>query len=377
VILELGANDGLRGLPPERTRENLAQIIERLQAAGATVVLAGMRVPPNYGDDYAAAFATIFPDLARRYGLALIPFFLEGVATNPALNQGDGIHQRRRISGDRGSHLADHPPGPRPPLTPEPSVLALTDLRPLTTHLIEIAHLHSAAALLSWDQETYMPRGGAATRAETLAALQGTAHDRFISSTTEDLLARWIDLETGAMFDPEPQPAARALLREVFRDYRRAKRLPTAFVSLLEKTCALAQEAWLEARDARQFSRFLPFLEQVVTLKREEAALLGYSDTPYDALLDVFEPGMTTARVATLFPTSGAARRCSAALRRLGQIERCRRAVRSRRQIRFGRLVLDAMVRLYRGRLDQSATASPPAFIPPTSASRPASRPTT
>jgi acyl-CoA thioesterase-1 len=92
VILELGANDGLRGLPLERTRENLAQIIERLQAAGATVVLAGMRVPPNYGDDYAAAFATIFPDLARRYGLALIPFFLEGVATNPALNQGDGIH---------------------------------------------------------------------------------------------------------------------------------------------------------------------------------------------------------------------------------------------------------------------------------------------
>lgn len=92
VILELGANDGLRGLPPERTRDNLAQIIERLQAAGATVILAGMRVPPNYGDDYATAFAAIFPGLARRYGLTLIPFFLDGVATDPALNQGDGIH---------------------------------------------------------------------------------------------------------------------------------------------------------------------------------------------------------------------------------------------------------------------------------------------
>ena len=92
VILALGANDGLRGLPPERTRDNLAQIIERLQAAGTTVVLAGMRVPPNYGDDYAAAFGTIYPDLARRYGLALIPFLLEGVAANPALNQSDGIH---------------------------------------------------------------------------------------------------------------------------------------------------------------------------------------------------------------------------------------------------------------------------------------------
>jgi acyl-CoA thioesterase-1 len=92
VILELGANDGLRGLPPERTRDNLAQIIERLQAAGATVILAGMRVPPNYGDDYATAFAAIFPDLAHRYGLTLIPFFLDGVATDPTLNQGDGIH---------------------------------------------------------------------------------------------------------------------------------------------------------------------------------------------------------------------------------------------------------------------------------------------
>ncbi len=92
VILELGANDGLRGLPPERTRDNLAQIIERLQAGGATVVLAGMRVPPNYGDRYATAFAAIFPDLARRYGLPLIPFFLDGVATDPALTQDDGIH---------------------------------------------------------------------------------------------------------------------------------------------------------------------------------------------------------------------------------------------------------------------------------------------
>lgn len=92
VILALGANDGLRGLPPERTRDNLAQIIERLQAAGATVVLAGMRVPPNYGDRYANAFAALYPDLALRYDLVLIPFLLDGVAANPALNQGDGIH---------------------------------------------------------------------------------------------------------------------------------------------------------------------------------------------------------------------------------------------------------------------------------------------
>ncbi|MFZ5861685.1 MAG: arylesterase [Nitrospirota bacterium] len=92
VILELGANDGLRGLSPAQTRDNLARIIERLQASGATVVLTGMRVPPNYGDDYARAFESVFPELARRYHLPLIPFFLDGVAADPALNQADGLH---------------------------------------------------------------------------------------------------------------------------------------------------------------------------------------------------------------------------------------------------------------------------------------------
>lgn len=92
VILELGANDGLRGLSPEQTRDNLARIIDRLRAAGATVVLAGMRVPPNYGDEYARAFEGVFPELARRYHLPFIPFFLDGVATEPALNQPDGLH---------------------------------------------------------------------------------------------------------------------------------------------------------------------------------------------------------------------------------------------------------------------------------------------
>ncbi|MFZ5876420.1 MAG: arylesterase [Nitrospirota bacterium] len=92
VILELGANDGLRGLSPEQTRENLARIIEGLRDAGVTVILAGMRVPPNYGDEYARAFEAVFPALATRYQLPLIPFFLDGVATDPALNQADGLH---------------------------------------------------------------------------------------------------------------------------------------------------------------------------------------------------------------------------------------------------------------------------------------------
>jgi acyl-CoA thioesterase-1 len=92
VILELGANDGLRGLDLKETRANLAQIIQRLQSNGAQVVLAGMKLPPNYGADYTRAFQSMYSDLAKQYGLPLIPFFLEGVAAQAGLNQADGIH---------------------------------------------------------------------------------------------------------------------------------------------------------------------------------------------------------------------------------------------------------------------------------------------
>jgi len=92
VVLELGANDGLRGLPVAHTRANLGQIITRSKAAGAQVVLAGMQVPPNMGADYSAEFRQMYPDLAAEHGVPLIPFVLEGVAGVPALNQADGIH---------------------------------------------------------------------------------------------------------------------------------------------------------------------------------------------------------------------------------------------------------------------------------------------
>jgi len=92
VIVALGANDGLRGQPVGAMRDNLARIVERLQAAGARVLLAGMRVPPNYGDSYAREFAAVFPAVARRAGVPLAPFLLDGVAAVARLNQGDGIH---------------------------------------------------------------------------------------------------------------------------------------------------------------------------------------------------------------------------------------------------------------------------------------------
>jgi len=92
VILELGANDALRGIDPEVTRANLERIIANLKKQGMPILLAGMRSPANWGDTYADDFDAIFPDLARQHGLVFYPFFLEGVILNPKLNLNDGIH---------------------------------------------------------------------------------------------------------------------------------------------------------------------------------------------------------------------------------------------------------------------------------------------
>lgn len=92
VILELGANDALRGLDPKVTREALSDILTRLKARKIAVLLCGMVAPPNYGSDYAARFNTIYPDLAASFGVPLYPFFLEGVAADAKLNQADGMH---------------------------------------------------------------------------------------------------------------------------------------------------------------------------------------------------------------------------------------------------------------------------------------------
>ena len=94
VILELGANDGLLGQPPALIRANLGRLIELSQHAGAHVLLAEMRIPPNYGPLYTEKFQATFAELARQYGITLIPFLLEGVAGNPALIQDDGLHPR-------------------------------------------------------------------------------------------------------------------------------------------------------------------------------------------------------------------------------------------------------------------------------------------
>jgi acyl-CoA thioesterase-1 len=96
VIVELGANDALRGIDPATVRANLDAIIVKIQASGAKLLLAGMRAPPNWGEEYQDKFDRIYPELAHAHDAPLYPFFLEGVAMKPELNQPDGLHPNER-----------------------------------------------------------------------------------------------------------------------------------------------------------------------------------------------------------------------------------------------------------------------------------------
>ena len=132
VIVELGGNDALRALPPEEMERNLDAILTRLAAEGIPVLLAGMLAPPNLGRDYGAEFAAVFPRLAEKHAVPLYPFFLEGVAGDPDLNQRDGIHPsaagiERILDGifpTVEDWLAAAPTGPAAALFEEPEVVS-------------------------------------------------------------------------------------------------------------------------------------------------------------------------------------------------------------------------------------------------------------
>jgi acyl-CoA thioesterase-1 len=96
LVVCLGANDGLRGLPTETIEGHLTEIVDRARAAGAQILLLGVRLPPSYGEEYTARFAALYPALARREGVRLVPFLLDGIAGDPALNLADGIHPNAR-----------------------------------------------------------------------------------------------------------------------------------------------------------------------------------------------------------------------------------------------------------------------------------------
>jgi len=170
-------------------------------------------------------------------------------------------------------------------------------LNQLKTRIAEIQDLRKAGALLSWDQQTYMPPGGAAARAEQLATLQKTAHTWFVSDEIGQLLE---DLETeAASWDYDSDEAS--LVRMLTRDYRKARKLPPDLIAEIARVTTLAFEAWTRARQDSDFPLFLPHLEKIVELNIRVAEALGYQECIYDPLLDQFEPDMKTAQVAAIF----------------------------------------------------------------------------
>ncbi len=155
--------------------------------------------------------------------------------------------------------------------------------------------------LLDWDQETYMPSAAIDFRAEQKGLMAGHIHKLQTSTRFSHLLNQLIDLESGQVLDASLSPAQCAALREWRRDHLRAIKLPSAFVKTFTTTCALSGNAWIEAKKTSNFSLFAPHLTKLFQLARKKADHLGYQDHPYDALLDLFEPGMTVAKLTPLF----------------------------------------------------------------------------
>jgi carboxypeptidase Taq len=158
-----------------------------------------------------------------------------------------------------------------------------------------VALLHSCSSVLGWDQQTFMPRAGAAHRGEQFALLARLAHREATDPKIRELLI-------AAESEPHPADSIEAAnLREHRHAFDRAMKIPPRLVEELARVTALANENWIEARAKSEFALFRPHLEEIVKLKREEAAAIGWNAEPYDALLDEYEPGATAAEVASLF----------------------------------------------------------------------------
>jgi carboxypeptidase Taq len=157
--------------------------------------------------------------------------------------------------------------------------------------------LESCGSLLGWDERTFMPREGSAHRAEQMALLARLTHEMLTSPRLGELL---VEVEGSALVkDSESVPAVN--VRELRRTYDRAVKLPKELVEELARTTTRAQQVWQEARAANDFASFQPWLEKIVRLKRQEAEAVGYKESPYDALLDEYEPGASASEITKVF----------------------------------------------------------------------------
>jgi len=167
----------------------------------------------------------------------------------------------------------------------------------LKRHLAPIIRLQQIDGLLSWDQQTMMPPKATTARAEQMAALESLVHELFTSEKTAVLLAKC----ESALADAAPDSDEVRLVRVTRRDYDKETKIPATLVEELARHQALSHEVWVRARRENNFSLFAPALEKMFALTRQKAEYLGYRHHPYDALIDLYEPGMTYADVVALF----------------------------------------------------------------------------
>lgn len=167
----------------------------------------------------------------------------------------------------------------------------------LKARLGEIHNLNMAAALVSWDQQTYMPPGGAEAKAAQLATLSRLSHEMFVSDETGHLIE-----DAAREVEAMPYESDEAsLVRVIRQDYAEQTKLPTELVAELTRQTTLAHGVWASARANNDFRTFQPALEKIVELTVRQAEYLGYENEPYDALIDQYERGITTQQVKAIF----------------------------------------------------------------------------
>jgi carboxypeptidase Taq len=158
--------------------------------------------------------------------------------------------------------------------------------------------LESVGSVLGWDERTYMPPQGASHRAEQMALVARLTHEQLTAPRLGELLGA---AESSAAAGAQTDTDMAANLREIRRVYDRAVKMPAKLVEELARTTTRAQGVWQEARKKDDFAAFRPWFEKIVGLKRQEAQAIGYKHSPYDALLEEYEPGATTAEITELF----------------------------------------------------------------------------
>lgn len=165
-----------------------------------------------------------------------------------------------------------------------------SEINILKERLVEIAHLVSTLALLEWDQQIGMPEKASDSRAKSIAHLSSLAHRHYVNLDHDLLLTKLKEAVDSKKISSSKD---KALILETWKNYEREKKIPESLVKEMAELTSRAHSVWAEARKQNKFSLFEPYLAKIVSLKQKQAKAIGYKNSPYDALIDIYEPGMT------------------------------------------------------------------------------------